>query len=202
MPKNDEQALSTRAQAQTETALEKYEREQLTRRQALRKFGITSAMATFALFSVDDLARMVGKAMQQKAADNKVAAQIAMELRNAGVALASGPSGCPTQPGKPSNCCPNYDCSGCGGSAATGDCCFGSSNPNACCGKSYGQLSANPNITACQQCCEHATGWPPGSQYWNACNDYCGGITSMICHRHHLATIFIFSKMMMLRLSS
>ena len=81
-----------------ETAKEKFERERLSRRQALKKFGITSAMATFALFSVDDLARMVGKAMQQRAADNKVAEQIAQEFQQAGIALAttSGPSGSST----------------------------------------------------------------------------------------------------------
>ena len=75
-----------------ETAKEKFERERLSRRQALKRFGMTSAMATFAMFSVDDLARMVGKAMQQRAGDSKIAGQIAREFQSAGVALASGPS--------------------------------------------------------------------------------------------------------------
>ena len=103
MPENDEQDISARAQAPAETPLEKFEREQLTRRQALRKFGITSAMATFALFSVDDLARMVGKAMQQRAADNKVAEQVAQEFQHAGIALADGTSGSTCE-----HCCTQY----------------------------------------------------------------------------------------------
>lgn len=77
-----------------ETAKEKFERERLSRRQALKRLGMTSAMATFALFSVDDLARMVGKAMQQRAGDNKVAAQLAKEFQQAGIALAGGPANC------------------------------------------------------------------------------------------------------------
>lgn len=55
----------------------------------LKKFGVTSAMATFAMFSVDDLAHMVGKALQQQAGDNKIAGQIAHEFQQAGVAFAS-----------------------------------------------------------------------------------------------------------------
>jgi len=79
--------------APPETAKEKFERERLSRRQALKRFGMTSAMATFAMFSVDDLARMVGKAMQQRAGDNKIAAQLAQEFQNAGAAFADGTSG-------------------------------------------------------------------------------------------------------------
>lgn len=74
-----------------ETAKAKFERERLSRRQALKRLGMTSAMTAFAMFSVDDLARMVGKAMQQRAGDNKVAEQVAKELQQAGVALAAGP---------------------------------------------------------------------------------------------------------------
>ena len=61
-------------------------------------------MATFALFSVDDLARMVGKAMQQKAGDNKVAGQIAREFRNAGITMADGGSGCVPSAASCTNC--------------------------------------------------------------------------------------------------
>jgi len=103
MPEHEKQDVSAEAQAPAKTALEKFEREQLTRRQALKKFGITSAMATFALFSVDDLARMVGKAMQQRAGDNAVAEQVAQEFLNAGIALADGTNGC-GQSGSVSNC--------------------------------------------------------------------------------------------------
>ena len=58
---------------------------------SLKRFGMTSAMAAFALFSVDDLARMVGKAMQQRAGDNRIAGQLAKEFQQAGIALADLP---------------------------------------------------------------------------------------------------------------
>lgn len=78
-----------------ETALERFERERLSRRQALKKLGVTTAMATFAMFSVDDLAHMVGQAMQQQAGDNKIANQIAKEFQKSGIVFAgAGPSGC------------------------------------------------------------------------------------------------------------
>ena len=92
MPENDDQGVSVGTQVLAETDKERFERERLSRRQALRKFGVTAGMATFALFSVDDLARMVGKAMQQRVRDNRVAEQVAEEFQRAGVALASGPS--------------------------------------------------------------------------------------------------------------
>jgi len=81
------------SEAVPETAKEKFERERLSRRQALKRLGMTSAMATLGLFSVDDLARMVGRAMQQRAGDNKIAAQLAQEFQNAGAAFADGTSG-------------------------------------------------------------------------------------------------------------
>ena len=106
--------------APTENAWEQFERGRFSRRQALKKFGITSAMAAFALFSVDDLAQMVGKAMEQRARDNKVAQQVAKEFQQAGVAFADGGfssgSGCsgtgrpcynpppPSAPGPSANC--------------------------------------------------------------------------------------------------
>lgn len=77
------------APAKTETAKQKFEQERLTRRQALKKFGMTSAMATFALFSVDDLARMVGGAMERQARNNKIATQVAEEFKHSGIALAA-----------------------------------------------------------------------------------------------------------------
>lgn len=77
--------------APTETAKEKFERERLTRRQALKRFGMTSAMATFALFSVDDLARMVGGAMERQARNSKIATQVAKEFQHSGIALGAEP---------------------------------------------------------------------------------------------------------------
>ena len=90
----DEKAVPKAAGAeaiQAENAWVEFERGRLSRRQALKKLGMTSAMAAFALFSVDDLARTVGRAMQRRVADNKVVEQIAQEFQQAGVALAAGP---------------------------------------------------------------------------------------------------------------
>ena len=70
-----------------ETAKQKFERERLTRRQALKRFGLTSAMTAFALFSVDDLARMVGAAMERQAKNSKIAEQVAQEFQSAGIAI-------------------------------------------------------------------------------------------------------------------
>lgn len=107
MPENEEHNVpQAGARTQPESAQERFKREQLTRRQALRKFGLTAGMATFAMFSVDDLARMVGKVMQQRAGDNKVAGQVAQEFQQAGIAYAttSGPSApCANDPNP--SCC-------------------------------------------------------------------------------------------------
>lgn len=69
------------------------ERDRLTRRAALRKLGFGAGIAALSLFSVDDLARLVGARMERMAGDNKIAAQVAKEFRRAGVVLAGSPSG-------------------------------------------------------------------------------------------------------------
>ncbi|BDI30822.1 hypothetical protein CCAX7_28730 [Capsulimonas corticalis] len=98
----DKQSESLEQQAApsvAETAEMKFERERLARRNALKRFGMTSAMATLALFSVDDLARMVGKALQQRAGDNQIAGRLATEFQSMGAAFATGmptPSACST----------------------------------------------------------------------------------------------------------
>lgn len=155
MPKNrsenaiiaDGEAVSVAAgaeAAQTENAWVEFERGRVSRRQALKKLGMTSAMAAFALFSVDDLARMVGKAMQQRAADNKVVEQVAKEFQQAGIALAYDPNG---------------PCSGCvsGGTCVPGTyqkcekCCSGCS-----CEHALDLSCGDPSFsnTQCQACCQ------------------------------------------------
>ena len=98
MPENLSKNAIIPCNTTPETAKEKFERERITRRQALKRFGMTAGVAALAMFSVDDLAHIVGKAMQQRAGDNKVAAQIAKEFQQAGVAFAN-PSGKPLLPG-------------------------------------------------------------------------------------------------------
>ena len=150
---------------------QRVEQEKMTRRAALRKLGFGAGMAAFALLGVDDLARMVGQRMERMAGDNKVAEQVAKEFQGMGVALATP---VPYYP-----CISNYDCTGCGGSAATGDCCSKSSDTTACCQKSYGPSSSNGDVAACQQCCTHASpnyGAGGMDAELRRCNDMCGGI--------------------------
>lgn len=73
------------------TAAEKLaqmEKEKLTRRQALARFGFQAGAAAVAALTADDLLRAVGKEMQQRAGNNKIAQQVATEFQNAGVAHA------------------------------------------------------------------------------------------------------------------
>ena len=73
------------------TATEKlaqFEKEKLSRRQALARIGFQAGAAAIAALTADELLRKVGKEMQRRAGDNKVADQVAKEFVNAGVANA------------------------------------------------------------------------------------------------------------------
>lgn len=72
--------------------LEQFEKEKLSRRQALAKFGFQAGAALVATLTADDLLRAVGKEMRKRAGDNKVAQQVAKEFQQVGVAFAE--SGC------------------------------------------------------------------------------------------------------------
>ena len=74
-----------------ETAHLKFESEKMTRRAALRKLGITSSMAFFSLFAVDDLARVAIKRMRQNEATRDIAETVAREFKDSGIAFASTP---------------------------------------------------------------------------------------------------------------
>ena len=65
-----------------------FEKEKLSRRQALARIGFQAGAAAIAALTADELLRKVGKEMQRRASDNKVAQQVAKELNNAGVAFA------------------------------------------------------------------------------------------------------------------
>lgn len=142
-------------EAMPETAKEKFERERMTRRQALKRFGMTSAMTMFAMFSVDDLARVVGKAMQQRAGDNKIAGQIAQEFQQAGVAFAK-PSG---RPPLPSGCSGDQVGNWCLGYPTTSECvscCKGVYNTGGMCNLSGTAL----DLSTCINDCWHPAGYP------------------------------------------
>ena len=142
-----------------ETAKEKFERERLTRRQALKKFGMTSAMAAFALFSVDDLARMVGKTMQQRAGDNKVAEQIAQEFQQAGVVMADGTSGCIPSSASCLNCVNAYD-NAAGAAISDYNNCMGLYN----------------NSAYCKQTTNECQRLNDAQANWDHCNCHCIGM--------------------------
>ena len=147
-------AVEVRAVA--ETAQDKFERERLSRRQALKRFGMTSAMATFALFSVDDLARMVGKAMQQRAGDNKVAEQVAKEFQQSGMAFAKPPN----RPPLPSGCSGDQVGNWCLGYSTTQDCVN-------CCDGVYGSggMCSTSNTYINHQTCINDCWHPGGCPY-------------------------------------
>ena len=69
-------------------ARKKFEAEKLTRRSALKKFGITTGMSVFGMFAADDLARLVIKKMEQHEETRQIAETVAYEFKNAGVAFA------------------------------------------------------------------------------------------------------------------
>jgi|GEM_PF-1193828 len=178
MPENDEQGISVRAQVPAKTALEKFEREQLTRRQALRKFGITSAMATFAMFSVDDLARMVGKAMEQRVGDNKIAGQIAQEFQQAGIALATTDSTYPCT-GCSGSCVPDddYDCVDCDSSCVVSYGGFGKKQQAKMPASCKNQNGITANCEACMADCQKLCLKKQGVYKAGACNN-----AAPICH--------------------
>ena len=77
---------------QTETKVEQFERERLTRRAALRKIGMTTGMALFSLFAVNDLARLAIKRMEEHKETRLIAETVAKEFKDSGIAYAGGPS--------------------------------------------------------------------------------------------------------------
>ncbi len=80
-------------------ALAQFEAEKLTRRRALKKFGITTGMAVFGMFAADDLARMVIKKMEEHKETQQIAEVVAQEFGNSGIAFANpvcAANGCST----------------------------------------------------------------------------------------------------------
>lgn len=113
-----------------EAARLKYEAEKMTRRAALRKLGITSGMAFFSLFAVDDLARMAIKKMRQDEATRGIAETVAREFNDSGIALAQ------TRP------CGDPNCNQCSDGCLTWNC----------------SCPPIPEGGSCQQCLTNACG--------------------------------------------
>lgn len=82
------------------TTREKFEQEKLSRRVALRKIGMTTGMALFGMFAVDDLARVAIKRMEAQKATHEIGEAVAKEFKNSGIVFAA-------DPGSSSNPCVN-----------------------------------------------------------------------------------------------
>ena len=127
-----------------ESARLKFEAEKMTRRAALRKLGITSGMAFFSLFAVDDLARMAIKQMRQNEATRDIAETVAREFKDSGIAFADTPP-------NPTPCSASQILPGCAGADIGTNC--------VCC------ATAAVSQQACvQQACLRC--YPNGLSWW------------------------------------
>jgi len=150
-------------------ARKKFEAEKLTRRAALKKFGITTGMAVFGMFAADDLARMVIKKMEETEATRQIAETVAHEFKNSGIAFADTP---------PPGC--DHTISGNGLGGGPGKCNVSAIGAN--CSATY------PNDTvACTNCvtrichtcaCGDVTGVPCQDA---GCNTYCYSTAVSAC---------------------
>lgn len=91
------------------TAREKFEQGRLSRRAALRKMGLTTGMALFGMFAVDDLARIAIKRMEQHKETQQVAETVAKEFKNSGIAFAGDSGSSVTLSRACSDCFQNSD---------------------------------------------------------------------------------------------
>ena len=165
-------AIADMTPQEARAELAKREAQKMTRRAALAKMGVRGAMAIFAAFTVDDLARMVAKKLEQQAGQNAAIDEVARQLHNAGVAFAlpmceeiqadgssmmvpcnKGGGGSP----------PNYNCPGqcdCNKKPTGESCCDGTAVASWC----IGRYSTAAN---CIDCCNGV--------YNNFCKGYDGG---------------------------
>ncbi|MGC4045786.1 MAG: hypothetical protein QM758_18505 [Armatimonas sp.] len=159
-----------------ESASEKlaaFEKEKMSRRNALSRFGFLAGAAAVAALTSDELLRKVGDKLSQSSGDNKVAQQVAREFQAAGVALAS----------------PSDDITGCSGciancSGTTYKKCAacGNSSNNFCDGKKRlvdrpcSEVGEMFGETECSKCCKDRNpGDPWGQSYCEAWSHCFGG---------------------------
>lgn len=99
------------ANDEVEAERARFENERMTRRAALRKFGFMAGLAAFATVSVDDLARVASKKLQENEMTKGIGDTLAKEFRMAGVALANPYGGDPPpNPYNPYHPYPPQDC--------------------------------------------------------------------------------------------
>lgn len=108
MNENEMDGKDENVNGETAAEIVRIENERITRRKALRKFGFTAGMAIFSVLSVDDLARVASKKLQDTEATKGIGDMLAKEFRSAGVAMANpygggGSGGGGTNPYNPYN---------------------------------------------------------------------------------------------------
>ena len=72
-----------------EVAADQLAQEKMTRRAALRKFGMVGGMAALSLLTIDDLARVSAKKLEE----HEMTKGLAKDFKNAGVAMADSGGG-------------------------------------------------------------------------------------------------------------
>lgn len=78
-------AKATPKELAQSTSADALAQEKLTRRAALRRIGMTGAMTVIGVMSIDDLARVSAKKLEQ----NELTRGIAQDFKNAGIAFAT-----------------------------------------------------------------------------------------------------------------
>jgi hypothetical protein len=97
MDKEEEIVVVTESESSENVAitsaerLAAFEKEKMSRRAALGRFGLLAGAAAVAALTADELTRMVGSELERRLAGNKAIEQVAKELKNAGVAFAAPP---------------------------------------------------------------------------------------------------------------
>ncbi len=122
-------------------SLAQFEAEKMTRRRALKKFGITTGMAVFGMFAADDLARMVIKKMEEHKETRQIAEVVAQEFKNSGIAFAANPV---------------CDAGGCGDTQLTFNC---NGCPNVAGGPATAPIEGGNCHTCVQNACDRCFGY-------------------------------------------
>ena len=148
MPPTDKTDALIPDASDNQAAREKFEQARLSRRAALRKIGLTSGMAFFGLFAVDDLARLAIKRMEQHKETRQIAETVATEFKNSGIAFADA-TGESYDPCKLEGC--SSTCGSGGHSWLTcPSCLFG------CFGAVKFNCRSGGDLNDCLTCCENA----------------------------------------------
>ncbi|MDX1932135.1 MAG: hypothetical protein SFU56_05995 [Capsulimonadales bacterium] len=87
----------------------RFEQEKMSRRAALKKIGVQSAMAVLGVFSVEQLAQAASASMKNRERNNRVTHEVAKQFKDAGISVtaAADPSpGWCLEPGCSTDCTP------------------------------------------------------------------------------------------------